>query len=107
MNILSNISRDSEGYLNVMSDWTTEIAIAIAEEDSIILTSDHWVVIHLLREFYCKYAISPAIRPLVKSMGEKLGAGKNSSVFLAKLFPKGAAKQANKFSGLPKPIRCI
>lgn len=54
-----------------------------------------------------KYHTSPAIRMLVKALKEEYGAEKGNSLYLIKLFPQGAAKQATKIAGLPKPARCI
>lgn len=106
-NILDTLERTTEGYLVHIEDWTPEIAKALAAEENIELTAEHWLVIEFLREFYSQYTIAPAMRPLVKALKNNYGEDKGNSIYLAKLFPSGAAKQANKIAGLPKPVRCI
>ncbi len=101
------IETDVQGYLKHMSDWTPELAVKIAELEQIELSGSHWEVIHFVRDFYVEYKTSPAIRMLVKAMGQKLGEEKGNSRYLYRLFPEGPAKQATKIAGLPKPAKCI
>ncbi len=101
------IETDAQGYLKHMSDWTPELAVKIAELEQIELSGSHWEVIHFVRDFYVEYKTSPAIRMLVKAMGQKLGEEKGNSRYLYRLFPEGPAKQATKIAGLPKPAKCI
>lgn len=98
---------DKEGYLLDSTIWNKEIALKIAEHENLLLTDAHWEVIYFVRDFYQEYQTSPAIRMLVKAMAEKLGKEKGNSRYLQKLFPEGAAKQATKLAGLPKPARCL
>lgn len=98
---------DQEGYLIHLSDWNEALAQAIAEADGLMLTADHWQVIHYLRNFYQQYHLMPAIRVLVKELAKEMGNEKGNSIYLNSLFPKGLAKQASKIAGLPKPTRCI
>ncbi|MGS0680611.1 TusE/DsrC/DsvC family sulfur relay protein [Shewanella sp. 125m-7] len=101
------IETDTQGYLKSVNDWTPELAPVIAEEEKIALTDAHWEVINFVREFYLEFKTSPAIRVLVKAIGQKLGADKGNSKYLYTLFPVGPAKQATKIAGLPKPAKCI
>lgn len=101
------IETDAQGYLKNIDDWTPELAPIIATGESIDLTDAHWEVIHFVRDFYQEYNTSPAIRMLVKAMGQKLGEDKGNSRYLYRLFPEGPAKQATKIAGLPKPAKCI
>lgn len=101
------IETDAQGYLKNIDDWTPELAPIIAAGESIDLTDAHWEVIHFVRDFYQEYNTSPAIRMLVKAMGQKLGEDKGNSRYLYRLFPEGPAKQATKIAGLPKPAKCI
>lgn len=102
-----NILRTESGYLENYQDWTPDIALSLALEDELKLTDDHWLVINILRDFYSKHQKSLSIRALVNLCKKELDANKYTSLYLQKLFPNGAAKQANKIAGLPKPIRCI
>jgi len=98
---------DEEGYLLDMTDWNTDLAIALAARDDCQLSENHWEVIHFLREYFEAYDIAPAIRILTKSIGKKLGKEKGNSKYLYELFPEGPAKQACKYAGLPKPTGCV
>jgi tRNA 2-thiouridine synthesizing protein E len=101
------IKKDQYGYLLDSHQWTLSIAQAIAQLESIQMTPDHWEVIHYVRAFYKEYETSPSIRPLVNYLAKKLGPKKGNSLYLQILFPEGAAKQATKIAGLPKPARCL
>ncbi|QIZ76480.1 TusE/DsrC/DsvC family sulfur relay protein [Ferrimonas lipolytica] len=98
---------DKQGYLLDSSQWVEAMAPILAAEENIELSPAHWEVVNFVREFYLEFNTSPAIRVLVKAIGQKLGEDKGNSKYLYKLFPKGPAKQATKIAGLPKPARCI
>lgn len=98
---------DKHEYLANFDEWSPQLAEYIAELESIELTDAHWEVVHFVREFYQTYDTSPAMRVLVKAIGQSLGADKANSMYLYKLFPKGPAKQATRIAGLPKPAKCI
>jgi len=102
-----DIKLTSEGFLANISDWTPEVAEYLAQQQDIKLTTEHWEVINLMREFYFKYNASPSIRTLVNAVKQQYGEDKGNSIYLHKLFPNKAAVQANLIAGLPKPIRCI
>ena len=101
------IETDNEGYLLKSSDWNEALAEAIAEQEQIPLTPEHWQVILFVRDFYTEFNTSPAIRMLVKAMAKKFGEEKGNSRYLFRLFPDGPAKQATKIAGLPKPAKCL
>jgi len=101
------IETDNEGYLKNSSDWNEALAEAIALQEQIDLTPEHWQVILFVRDFYTEFNTSPAIRMLVKAMAKKFGEEKGNSRYLFRLFPDGPAKQATKIAGLPKPAKCL
>ena len=103
----STYETDEEGYLVNLADWNEDVANAMAADDSIVLTDNHWEVINFLREYYAEYQVAPAIRVLTKAIGKKLGPEKGNSKYLYELFPYGPAKQACRYAGLPKPTGCI
>ncbi|MBY6185419.1 TusE/DsrC/DsvC family sulfur relay protein [Marinobacter hydrocarbonoclasticus] len=103
----TEIATDKQGYLLDASQWEPGMAPQLAEQEGIALTDAHWEVVNFVRDFYLEFNTSPAIRVLVKAIGQKLGEDKGNSKYLYKLFPKGPAKQATKIAGLPKPARCI
>lgn len=98
---------DEEGYLIDLALWSKELSTALANADNFILTKEHWEVIDTVREFYQRYELSPAMRPLVKAIQQKYGADKGRSIYLMKLFPQSPAKQAARYAGLPKPLNCL
>ncbi len=98
---------DKEGYLRHINQWNPSVASHIAEAEGLTLTEDHWEIIFLLRGFYTEFDLSPAMRPLVKYVSNKLGPDKGRSIYLMQLFPQSPAKLASKIAGLPKPSNCL
>ncbi|WP_226649068.1 TusE/DsrC/DsvC family sulfur relay protein [Microbulbifer variabilis] len=101
------IPLDKEGYLRNLNDWNRDVAEALARAEEIELSNAHWEVIELLQEFYRLFELSPAMRPLVKFIGQRLGPEKGRSIYLMQLFPPSPAKVASKIAGLPKPTNCL
>ena len=107
----SDCPTDAEGFLIDLTQWNSKIALAIAEQEQLILEEPHWEIIHLLRQFYQRYDHSPANKALVNYVKKELGANKGNSTYLMLLFksPSKAtpAKLASKIAGLPKPDNCL
>jgi tRNA 2-thiouridine synthesizing protein E len=101
------IPLDEEGYLIDLSSWTKEIATALAAQEDVELSEEHWNIIDFLREYYEEYQIAPAVRVLTKAVKKRLGKDKGNSKYLYSLFPYGPGKQACKYAGLPKPTGCV
>lgn len=101
------IALDPEGYLVDLDDWSPAVAEALAAEEGRELTGEHWEVIEILRGFYQRYEMAPAMRPLVKAIGQQLGPDKGRSIHLMRLFPDSPAKVAARLAGLPKPTNCL
>lgn len=101
------IELDQEGFLLDLDDWTEPVAKVLAEGEGIELSPAHLEVIRALRQFHAQYQLSPAMRPLVKYIGQQLGADKGTSLYLLQLFPGSPAKLASKIAGLPKPDNCL
>ncbi len=97
-----SIALDEDGYLENLSDWTPEVAVALAAGEDVELGDEHWDIINFLREYYDEYQIAPAVRVLTKAVGKRLGKEKGNSKYLYSLFPYGPGKQACKYAGLPK-----
>jgi tRNA 2-thiouridine synthesizing protein E len=98
---------DKEGYLLELSDWNEAVADQLAQDERIDLLDEHWTLIHLVRAFYEKFEVAPAMRPLVKQVRAQLGAEKGTSIYLLKLFPGSPAKLLAKIAGLPRPTNCL
>jgi len=104
---MKSYATDAEGYLQNLSDWNPAVAQQIAEQEGVYLTDAHWEIIQVIREYYAEFDLSPAMRPLVKYVGLKLGADKGKSVYLLSLFPGSPPKLAAKIAGLPRPANCL
>lgn len=98
---------DEEGFLEALTDWDSETAIALASAEAITLEDAHWEIIHTLRQFYTDYEHAPAMRPFTKYVKLTLGEDKGRSIYLLKLFPGSPAKIAAKIAGLPRPDNCL
>lgn len=101
------IATDADGFLADFNAWNESIAAAFAEAEGIELDAAHWEILHLLRDFYRQYEQSPAMRPLVKYVGQQLGKEKGSSIYLLQLFPGSPARIASRIAGLPRPENCL
>ena len=102
-----NIDIDKDGFLLNHLEWTEQVAQQLAENEDLILTSEHWELIHLIRQFYSEFDLSPAMRPLAKYIKLHLGSDKASSIYLMQLFPQSPAKYLAKVAGLPRPENCL
>ena len=101
------IATDGDGFLEYFDEWNPTVANTIATAENIQLSEAHWEILHLLREFYRQFEQSPAMRALVKYVGQQLGKDKGNSIYLLKLFPGSPAKIASKIAGLPRPENCL
>ena len=81
--------------------------IALAAREELALTAEHWEILQLLREFYAEFQLSPANRPLIKYVAQRLGPDKGNSLHLNHLFKGAPAKLGAKLAGLPKPSNCL
>ncbi|WP_137887169.1 TusE/DsrC/DsvC family sulfur relay protein [Pseudomonas sp. 2FE] len=102
-----SIALDKDGYLLELSDWSPAVAEALAAQEALPLSAEHWEVLQLLRAFYGEFQLSPATRPLIKYVALKLGPEKGNSLHLNRLFKGTPAKLAAKLAGLPKPTNCL
>ncbi len=101
------IAIDKEGYLENLADWNKDVAEAIAAEQGIHLSADHWEIVRLTQRFYQDFEHSPAMRILVKFIKQNLGESKGNSIYLMQLFPESPAKLIAKIAGLPRPTNCL
>ncbi|MEH6447345.1 MAG: TusE/DsrC/DsvC family sulfur relay protein [Oleispira sp.] len=104
---MQNLKVDNDGFLLDHLSWNENIAILLAQNEGIELSPPHWQLIHLIREFYQEFDLSPAMRPLAKYIKLHLSAEQASSIYLLQLFPKSPAKYLAKIAGLPRPENCL
>jgi tRNA 2-thiouridine synthesizing protein E len=102
-----SLALDKDGYLADLNDWSPAAAEALAAQEELALSPEHWEVLNLLRDFYAEFQLSPATRPLIKYVALKLGTDKGNSLHLNRLFKGTPAKLAAKLAGLPKPTNCL
>lgn len=90
---------NEEGYFTNPAQWTKEIAVEIAREESIALTDKHFAVLDFIRQRFEK---GEALT--IRSVG-------NSGIIDIKgfygLFPGAPMKKAAKIAGIPKPASCV
>ncbi|MDH4345108.1 MAG: TusE/DsrC/DsvC family sulfur relay protein [Thermoleophilia bacterium] len=97
----TTVEVDPEGFLVDPSQWTDDVARAIAASTGVPeLTDRHWLVVRYMRDTYLSTGSAPSIRSLGKESGVPIKE-------LYQLFPKGPAKLAAKIGGIPKPRGCI
>lgn len=108
----AELALDSEGYLHSISAWTPEVAEALAAHEHRTLTPEHWDIINVVRQFYARFEMVPAMRPLVNAVRGELGEEKGSSMHLMSLFPEQNGRQESpakivaRLAGLPRPTNC-
>lgn len=93
--------RDAEGYLIEPNDWTEEVAQALAREENITLSDDHWDAIRFMRAYYDEHQIAADARYVIKHLAERFGRDAQKKLF--ELFPYGYVKQACKIAGMRRP----
>ena len=90
---------NDEGYFNNPSQWTKEIAAAIAKEEGLELTEKHYQMLDYLRNRF--------------NSGEQLsirGINKSGIVDVKEfyqMFPGAPLKKSTKIAGIPKPTSCV
>jgi len=100
MTTIESIQLNEEGFIINPSDWTEELAVALAEKEGITLTDAHWAIINFCRAQAVDSGAAPTLRQITS------GAGVTTKE-LFQLFPKGPAKKVAKISGLGKPEGCV
>ncbi len=90
---------NEQGYLTDMTQWDTEVARAIAEEEGINLTDRHFEVLNYLRSEQ-ENGTALSIRRVGKS-------GVVDIKEFYQLFPEGPLKKSSRIAGIPKPASCI
>jgi tRNA 2-thiouridine synthesizing protein E len=92
---------DSEGYLVNPADWTEAFCKALATQQGLTLTAEHWEVIRYLREHYASHGSQASVRDMIRHFRKVWDAERGSSRYLHRLFPRGGPqKQGNQLSGL-------
>ena len=97
---LEAVQTDADGYLSNPDDWSEELAQQIAKQFRIVLTEEHWKVLHTARAIERETGASPGLRKISRRSETPI-----KSIY--KLFPDGPAKLIAKIAGIPKPKSCL
>ena len=95
----SSVELNEEGCLKDFSQWSVEVARALAESEGIELTEEHLKVIRVIQAYYQKHEVAPMLTLMSKQCGK-------SHRELHRLFQKQPGKRAAKLAGLPKATGC-
>lgn len=93
----------ADGRLANVSDWSPDVAEALAEQEGLKLTNAHWDLITLMRGYYTNNNISPIRKLLKKEIVRNLGKELATDDYLMSLFPGGVQYQGTKIAGIPVP----
>ena len=94
------IDVNEEGYLTNHAQWNRDIAAALAAEEGITLTDEHWKVLDFIARDFAEKGVVPGMRRMNK-------VGNIATKDLYSLFPDGPIKKAARISGFPKPASCV
>jgi len=100
LDILKSVSFNKEGFMTSPAQWTKEIAVELAKQESVELTDAHWNIVEFCRQNAATTGKSPTLRQITSGTGF-------STKDLFALFPKGPAKKVAKIAGLGKPEGCV
>ncbi len=98
---------DNEGYLLDPSEWNEDIALAIADQESIPMTEAHWEVVNFVRDYFEQSQTVPENHTLLKALRERHGKDTATRRYVQNLFPYGFGQQACKIAGMRKPLKLL
>ena len=94
---------DPEGYILNLEQWTEAFAFALAEQEGLILTDEHWQVIQFIRDYYDDHDVQAQVRDMVMHFRKEWGPIRGNSRHLHDIFPLGGPqKQGNRLAGMRK-----
>ncbi|MDP3436067.1 MAG: TusE/DsrC/DsvC family sulfur relay protein [Bacteroidales bacterium] len=93
------IDVNEEGYFTNPQQWNREVAAAVAKEEGLDLTDNHYAILEFLRNRY-NSGEALSIRSINKS-------GIVDVKEFYSLFPGAPLKKSTKIAGIPKPSSCI
>ena len=79
-----HVAVDEAGYLVDPADWTRDYALAVAEQEGIALTDQHWAVIGFMRDYLEEHGIAPDARFVLEFLREP-----DKFIALGAKIPKG------------------
>lgn len=95
------VMTDAEGYIIDIDAWTEGFAVALAEQEGLELTQEHWDVIHYIRNYYEEHHVQAQVRDMIKHFKKQWGPEHGNNRYLHDIFPKGGPqKQGNRLAGI-------
>ena len=95
------VETDQEGYIQDMQDWSEDFARALAEQEGLTLSEEHWQVIRFIRTHYVDHHVQPQVRDMIQYFSREWGTARGNNHYLHDLFPNGGPqKQGNRFAGM-------
>jgi tRNA 2-thiouridine synthesizing protein E len=95
------LATDSEGYLLHREEWSEAFARALAQEEGLVLTPEHWQVIDFLRAYFQEHGVQAQVRVMIRHFAQAWGPARGNNHHLHDLFPVGGPqKQGNRLAGL-------
>ena len=95
------IKTDSEGYIVNLDEWSEDFVRALAQQEGLALTDEHWEVIRFLRDYYQEHSVQAQVRVMIKHFSQAWGPERGNNHYLHQIFPKGGPqKQGNRLAGL-------
>ena len=103
------IELDEEGFLANLDDWDEDVAVELAADEGLEISTERSVLIHKARDFYLEKQNTPSTREIIRMVAEGMGMDpveerRSIDRHLYQLFPHGPDKQLAKIAGLPKPL---
>lgn len=102
-----DIETDQLGYLLDPAQWSPAVAEVIAAREDIVMGSEHWEMIRLVRGWYEERQVVPEARWLLKAMKARLGEEKGTRRYLHRLFPHGYGPELCKIAGMTMPRKLM
>lgn len=94
---------DPEGYILNMDEWTEGFARALAEQEKLVLTDEHWDVINFIRTHYDEHQVQAQVRDMIRHFRAAWGPERGTNHHLHDIFPMGGPqKQGNRLAGMRK-----
>jgi len=95
------VETDAEGYLRHLGDWSEDFVRALAAQEELTLTKEHWELVRYLRVHYAEHGVQAQVRAMIKHFTAVWGPERGSNHHLHDLFPRGGPqKQGNRLAGL-------
>lgn len=85
-----------------LEEWSRERSEAIAEEEGVEMSEEHWEVITYLRRYYLENGLADTARELAEEL-DKAFAEQGGQRYLRRLFPEGPVSQGSRIACLPVP----